>query len=64
LKFNDHIRTGVTSINGEQEPFIHKVKVHQRYFENEDFSEAWVSEIFDEEDINVDFEQNDTEDLS
>lgn len=33
-------------------------------FENEEFSEAWVSEIFDEEYINVDFEQNDTEDLS
>jgi len=30
-------------------------------FENEDFSEAWVSEIFDE-DVDIDFE-NDTEDL-
>jgi len=34
-------------------------------FENESFSEAWVSEIFDEGDfIDVDFEQNDTEDIS
>lgn len=33
-------------------------------FENEDFSEAWVSEIFDEEYVNIEFEQNDTADLS
>lgn len=33
-------------------------------FENENFSEAWVSEIFDEDYINVDFENNDTENLS
>jgi ParB-like chromosome segregation protein Spo0J len=33
-------------------------------FENEDFSEAWVSEIFDEDYVNIDFEQNDTENLS
>jgi ParB-like chromosome segregation protein Spo0J len=34
-------------------------------FENENFSEAWVSEIFDEDYVtDVKFEQNDTEDLS
>lgn len=31
LKFNEVIRTSFTSINDEEEPFIHKVKVHQRY---------------------------------
>jgi hypothetical protein len=30
-------------------------------FENEDFSEAWVSEIFDDVDINF---EDDTEDIS
>ena len=34
-------------------------------FENESFSEAWVSEIFDDTIIdNIDFEENDTEDIS
>jgi ParB-like chromosome segregation protein Spo0J len=33
-------------------------------FENEDFSEAWVSEIFDENYEGINFEQNDSEDLS
>lgn len=33
-------------------------------FENEDFSEAWVSEIFDEDYTGINFEQNDPEDLS
>jgi ParB-like chromosome segregation protein Spo0J len=33
-------------------------------FENEDFSEAWIAEIFDEDLTTVDFEQNDSEDLS
>lgn len=33
-------------------------------FENEDFSEAWVSEIFDEDYTGINFEQNDSEDLS
>lgn len=33
-------------------------------FENEDFSEAWVSEIFDEDFETIEFEQNDKEDLS
>jgi ParB-like chromosome segregation protein Spo0J len=33
-------------------------------FENEEFSEAWVSEIFDEDYVNIKFEQNDTADLS
>jgi hypothetical protein len=32
-------------------------------FENEDFSEAWVSEIFDEDYEGIEFEQNDTESL-
>jgi hypothetical protein len=33
-------------------------------FENEEFSEAWVSEIFDEDYEGINFEQNDTESLS
>jgi ParB-like chromosome segregation protein Spo0J len=33
-------------------------------FENENFSEAWVSEIFDEDVTDITFEQNDTEDIS
>lgn len=37
LKFNEEIRTGIRSVNDEEEPFVHKVKIHQRYFENEDF---------------------------
>ena len=33
-------------------------------FENEEFSEAWVSEIFDEDYEGIEFEQNDTANLS
>ena len=32
-------------------------------FENEDFSEAWVSEIFDEDYVTIDFEDNDSESI-
>jgi hypothetical protein len=37
LRFKDNVRTGYLKINDEEEPFVHKVKVHFRYSTNEDY---------------------------